>query len=157
MSAINLIDKKASRKLINKLAYLKKTNKEEYIKYKNKINDDKMNKLLNDTHNTNNNIVNFNDINTGSDNDIEPETDEPNTELDETTSYYMKKYKLPLKKDNNTIKLLLNKLVDDNEYLSVLEILIKNKEVYTHDKYINNIKMLLIDNYNVLYNEIINY
>jgi hypothetical protein len=148
-------NKKASRKLINKLAYMKKTNKEEYIKYKNKINDDKMTKLLNDTHNINNNIVKINDTN--DDNDIEPETVEPYTELDETTSYYMKKYKLPLKKDNNTIKLLLNKLVDDNEYLSVLEILIKNKEVYTHDKYINNIKMLLIDNYNVLYNEIINY
>lgn len=148
-------NKKASRKLINKLAYMKKTNKEEYIKYKNKINDDKMTKLLNDTHNINNNIVKINDTN--DDNDIEPETVEHNTELDETTSYYMKKYKLPLKKDNNTIKLLLNKLVDDNEYLSVLEILIKNKEVYTHDKYINNIKMLLIDNYNVLYNEIINY
>jgi hypothetical protein len=148
-------NKKASRKLINKLAYLKKTNKDEYIKYKNKINDDKMTKLLNDTHNINNNIVKINDTN--DDNDIEPETVEHNTELDETTSYYLKKYKLPLKKDNNTIKLLLNKLVDDNEYLSVLEILIKNKEVYTHDKYINNIKMLLIDNYNVLYNEIINY
>lgn len=152
MSSINLIDKKASRKLINKLAYLKKTNKEEYIKYKNKINDDKMNKLLNDTHNTNNNIVKLNDTN--DDND-EPEQIEQYIKPDETTSYYLKKYKLPLKKDNNTIRNLLNKLIDDEVYLITLEILIKNKEVYTPEKYIHNIKMLLIDNYDVLYNELI--
>lgn len=152
----------SSRKLINKLAYLKKTNKDEYIKYKNKINDDKMNKLLNDTHNTNNNIVKLNDTNnnivnlndTNDDND-EPEPIEQYIKPDETTSYYLKKYKLPLKKDNNTIRNLLNKLIDDEVYLTTLEILIKNKEVYTPEKYIHNIKMLLIDNYDVLYNELI--
>ncbi len=134
-----------NRTLINRMAYLKRTNRQEYIKYKNKINEDKMTKLLNGINKTDNNINKTLDI--IDDNDT-------NDTIDETTKNYLKKYNLPLKIDTDTINTLLNRLSDDEEYLKILEIIIKNKDVYTPDKYISNIKMLLIDNYNILYNEL---
>ena len=90
------------------------------------------------------------------DNNIDKTLDTDDT-IDETTENYLKKYNLPLKIDTDAINTLLNRLSDDKEYLKILEIIIKNKDVYTPDKYISNIKMLLIDNYDILYNELNKY
>jgi hypothetical protein len=56
----------------------------------------------------------------------------------------------------NNIKTLLNNLLDDDEYIKVLEVLILNKDVFETNKYNNNLKMILIDGYKGLFNELNN-
>jgi hypothetical protein len=160
---MNSINIKQSRALINRLAYLKRTNKDEYIKYKKKIDDDKMNSLMNNVEIVNNN----NDNNNKTDNipNNKPfhipnnKTDNiPNNKTDnipdDETSYYLNFYNQPNIKNLNNIKHLLNNLLSDDEYIKVLEVLILNKDVYEPYKYIHNLKMVLIDGYNDIINEL---
>jgi hypothetical protein len=159
---------KHSRALINRLAYLKRTNKDEYIKYKKKLDDDKMNSLMNniETNNDNNNKT-FHIPNNKTDNIPNNKTDNiPNNKTDniqnnkpfhiptDETSYYLNYYNQPNIKNLNNIKLLLNNLLDDNEYIKVLEVLILNKDVFETNKYNHNLKMVLIGGYKEIIDEL---
>jgi len=154
---------KHSRALINRLAYLKRTNKDEYIKYKKKLDDDKMNNLMNNIETNNDNDNNDNKplhISTDKTPNITinkpfhiPTDKTPNIPDDETR-YYLNFYNQPNIKNLNNIKHLLNNLLNDDEYIKVLEVLILNKDVYEPHKYIHNLKMVLSDGYNDIINEL---